>query len=178
MRYEGLDAARRQVELIYGDPEYDVDLRFLKKGSHAITWENCRITPHIWRDLTANQESGYQAYIKPNLSHLAGCNVWLDENIDTWVAVFIDGDDIPIPEAIDWHLMPTFIVSRSPTRWQAWWTDKLNYNGYKWRAVQLGLARHYGTDKLVATPATLMRLAGTLNLKGDTAMPYTLDDFA
>jgi RepB DNA-primase from phage plasmid len=168
--WTGLAAAKRHISLLYGDEAQPVALRLLRKGSPAQSSEGALDTA-TWEWLVQCQTGGYQVYIRPNRGG------WKDGEITQTYAYCIDGDDIPMPEALDWHLTPDFVVSRSATRWQAWWTTGPR-EVFMWREGQLRLAAHYGTDKMVATPATLMRLAGTLNLKDPAnPVPYTLTEF-
>jgi hypothetical protein len=166
--WNGREAALRHISLLYGDETQPVAIRLLKKGLPTLTKEG----PLDWAWIESGQEVGYQVYLRPNRGG------WKDAEIDDTFAFFVDGDDIPMPGALDWHLSPDFVVSRSSTRWQAWWTFNRPYPAERWHANQLQLAAHYGTDKNVATPATLMRLAGTVNLKDPAnPEPYTLWEF-
>ncbi len=120
-------------------------------------------------DIAAGQAEGFGAFIVPN----EGGNT--DSEITTVRAVFIDGDNVSLPDK--WHVHPDFIVQRDATHWHAYWlvTDLPVEN---FRAVQKRLAAHYGTDPAVCNPSRVMRLAGTLHLKnGLPGVPVTLTDF-
>ena len=158
-----LAAAQRQVAAIYRTKDHPIDVRMLKKHASAITLAGPVAT--LWPEIEAAQRDGYQVYIRPNPGG------WSDDEISECVALFIDGDDMPLPEK--WHVEPSFIVQRSPVRWQVWWLLDKPLTPAEGRVAALRLASYYGTDRLVANPATLARLAGTLNLKGEP-VAYTI----
>lgn len=85
-----------------------------------------------------------------------------DAHISDVRAVFVDADDVPLPET--WHLEPHFMVRRSATFWHAYWlVDGLDNEQFT--EVQKRLAVHYGTDRAVSNPSRVMRVPGFMHLK-------------
>lgn len=155
---EGDAAAARHVELLTGDPETPMHLRFLHdsdKSKPAAT--RFGAIKSLRHEIEAFQAQGYGAFLVPN----EGGNT--DAEITNVRAVFVDADGIPLPDR--WHVKPDFLVQRDATHWHAYWLVA-DLPVERFREVQQRLAAHYGTDPAVCNPSRVMRLAGTLHQKG------------
>ncbi len=106
--YIGLDAARRQVELIYGTPAHPVSLRLIgpkpKQGRAPIRDLRGPVA-ELWLQITAAQADGFQVYFRPNEGG------WTDAEITGVFVVPADFDDVPLPAT--WHVTPAFVVQRN-----------------------------------------------------------------
>lgn len=151
--------AMRHVELLTGDVHTRMFVRLIHDRDRAAqAIKLCGTVRELWLEIEAAQSKGYGAFIVVN----EGGNS--DSKITAVRAVFIDADSVPL-ETIRWHLRPDFIVQRDATHWHAYWlVTNLPPSGF--HEVQKRLAAHYGTDPAVCNPSRVMRLAGTLHLKG------------
>jgi len=118
----------------------------------------------LWPEIKIAQTEGYGVFVVVNEG---GHD---DDSITGIRAVFIDGDDIPMPKT--WHVQPSFFVQRSATQWHAYFFVR-DMPVESFRPAQLRLAAHYGTDSKVCNPSRVMRLAGTLHLK-DPSAPFLM----
>ena len=160
-----LDQARRHIQLLTGHHNTRVNVRLFHDGkdkSKYATKLNGAIE-ELWPEIEARQAEGYGAFVVVN----EGGNT--DASITRTRALFIDGDDVPLPEQDKWHAAPDFLVIRDSAHWHAYWrvTD-LPVEQFK--QAQRRLAAYYGTDPTVSNRSRVMRLAGTLHLK-DPAHP-------
>ena len=95
------------------------------------------------------------------------------EQITKINANFIDSDGKPRPADDKWHHPPSFAVMRNEMHWHAYWTvTEQPVDMFKPRQKQL--ADRYGTDHSMSDLPQVMRLAGTLWLKGEQPQLYRL----
>ncbi|NSL72458.1 hypothetical protein C6Y62_11625 [Hyphomicrobium sulfonivorans] len=115
--------------------------------------------------MITTQADGYGVFVVVN----AGGHQ--DNEITRVRAVFVDGDDVPMPDK--WHMAPAFFVQRSDVRWHAYWrVDDLPVTAFK--EAQLRLAAYYKSDTSVCNPSRVMRLAGTIHSK-DGSPPVVVE---
>lgn len=112
----------------------------------------------LWPEIQNGQANGYGVFVVVNAGgHRAA-------EIHTVRAIFVDGDNLDVPEDWEWHLPPHFIVRRDDKHWHAYWlVAGLDVAGFT--AAQRRLVKNYGTDPKVCDPSRVMRLPGTLHLK-------------
>lgn len=97
------------------------------------------------------------------------------ENVVALRAVFVDADDVPMPDPTAWHQTPDMLVIRSQTRWHAYWRVAADTPLAVFTAAQKRLAAHYGTDPKVFDLPRVMRVPGFLHRKGEpTALELQL----
>jgi hypothetical protein len=155
-----LEMAQRQVELLTGDPNTRMYVRLIHdQDRNRLAIKYFGTISDLWTDIERHQGQGFGVFIVVNKGGDA------DADIVEVRAAFIDADGVPL-EGVRWHLRPDFIVQRNATHWHAYWicTDM---PPAQFRDVQRWLANHYGGDPKVCNPSRVMRLAGTLHLKGD-----------
>ncbi|OHB81192.1 MAG: hypothetical protein A2W31_05115 [Planctomycetes bacterium RBG_16_64_10] len=87
------------------------------------------------------------------------------ENVVALRALFVDADDVPMPK--EWHETPDMLVTRSQTRWHAYWRVRADTPLVEFTTAQKRLAAHYGTDPKVFDLPRVMRVPGFLHRKGD-----------
>lgn len=155
-----IELACKHIELLTGDPNSPCHWRLLhdsrKNDPEYPARNRFGTVTDLWPEFEQAQSDGYGVFVVVN----AGGHS--DTEIESIRAVFIDGDDKPMPST--WHCMPSFFVQRSATRWHVYWVmHGMRVDDFK--PAQLRLAAHYGTDTAVCNPSRVMRLAGTLHLK-------------
>jgi hypothetical protein len=102
-----------------------------------------------------------------------GCGVFFvvndggnkDAEITRVRALFVDGDDLPVPGDDDWHVEPDVVTNRDESHWQAFWRIKPGMPLDDFKTAQKRLATYYKTDAKVCNLARVMRLAGSVHLK-------------
>ncbi|HLX62353.1 MAG TPA: hypothetical protein VKX17_13835 [Planctomycetota bacterium] len=83
-------------------------------------------------------------------------------------ALFVDGDDIPLPPAF--HLMPSIACARSQIRWHAYWLLKPDQPISAFKGAQKYLAAHYGTDPRIFDLPRVMRVPGFVHWKAEPVL--------
>jgi hypothetical protein len=154
-----LEMARRHVELLTADPDARMFVRLIHDQDRTLpAIKYFGSIRDLWTDIVRHQAQGFGVFIVVN----KGGDT--DADIVHVRAAFIDADGIPLKD-IKWHERPDFIVERNATHFHAYWivTD---LPPAEFRNVQRWLANHYGSDPKVCNPSRVMRLAGTLHLKG------------
>ncbi len=159
--------AKRQVELITGSPETKIYFRLIHDVRDNDAIKLYGSVGELWSLMTVKQGEGYGVFFVVNEGGDR------DEDITGICAVFVDGDDKPMPKPGEWHQMPSFTVRRNAIRWHGFWVVK-GLSVEEFRSTQLRLASHYGTDTTVCNLSRVMRLAGTLHLK-DPSQPFLME---
>ena len=156
--------AKRQITLLAGCDDAVLHFRLIHHHRKNDAVNLFGTVVNLWPQMTAAQEKGYGVFVVVN----AGGHD--DASITAVRANFVDGDDIPRPDR--WHLAPSFFVWRDAVHWHAYWlVHDMPVADFK--AAQLRLAAHYGTDTKVCNPSRVMRLAGTRHMK-DPAYPLIM----
>jgi hypothetical protein len=156
--YRGAEAAARYVELLTGNADAVMCFRLIHDVDKTRTALNHTSTlaralaPFIERQ---RDDFGVFAVVNEGGSKA--------EAIKRVRAVFIDGDDIPIPDA--WHVPPCFIVQRDATHWHAYWPVDEAFPLDAFTSTQKRLAVRYGSDDAVTDLPRVMRVPGFLHLK-------------
>ena len=152
--------ATRFVELLTGRSDTPVNLRLFSDRERGAGGLNLfGPIDDLWPQIEGAAERHEGVFIIVN----EGGNT--DAEIAQVRALFIDGDGIPLPEEWEWHKPPSFVVSRGPLHWHAYWlvTD---CPPEAFGAAQKRLAARYGSDPVVFNLSRVMRLPGTLHVKG------------
>ena len=152
--------ALRFVELLTGRPDTAVNLRLFSDRERGSGQNLFGSIDALWPQIEAAAEQHLGVFIIVNEGGQR------DEEITNVRALFIDGDDIPMPAEWEWHQPPSFLVSRGPQRWHAYWlvTD---CPPEAFGDAQRRLAARYGSDPVIFNLSRVMRLPGTLHIKGD-----------
>jgi hypothetical protein len=121
----------------------------------------------LWSIILARQADGWGVGVVVNAGGTKS------EQITKINANFIDSDGKPRPADGEWHHPPSFAVLRNEAHWHAYWTvNDQPVDMFKSRQEQL--AELYGTDRSMSDLPQVMRLAGTLWLKGEQPQLYRL----
>jgi len=153
----GLSATKRYVELLTGDAGNPLSWRLIHdsdKSASAFSFDSS--LEDLVDSFLERQDDGYGVFAVVNRGGHR------DAHIDLVRAVFIDGDDVPLPNA--WHIEPRFIVQRDATHWHAYWAVEA-MTVEQFTEVQRRLAIHYGTDPTISNPSRVMRVPGFVHLK-------------
>ena len=94
------------------------------------------------------------------------------ENVIALRAVFVDGDDLPVPDS--WHETPDIFTKRDDKHWHAYWRVRSDTPLDAFENVQRRLAAFYGTDPGVHDLPRVMRVPGFLHRKGE-AVELTME---
>lgn len=99
------------------------------------------------------------------------------KNVTRVRALFVDGDDVPIPAM--WHRCPDMVCWREDTpgpvamRWHAYWLTKPGEIPLdRFEACQRRLAAHYKTDPGIHDLPRVMRVPGFLHGKAEPQPVY------
>jgi hypothetical protein len=158
--------ASQFIELVAG-PGASVCIRLIHDTDKSAPTILLRGTlSDLWMRIQSEQARGYGVFMVIN----EGGNK--DSEILRVRAVFVDGDDIFLPEK--WHVPPDFIVQRDETHWHAYWRV-LDLRVDQFKAVQQRLAAHYGTDTAICNPSRVMRIPGFLHQKGQPTRVKLID---
>lgn len=85
------------------------------------------------------------------------------ENVRKVRALFIDIDGAPLPKTF--HKKPSAVVQRDETHFHVYW--KVNdVSPAEFKSMQEGLISQYGSDEKIKDLPRIMRLPGTLHVKG------------
>jgi hypothetical protein len=160
-----LKQAQRHVELIAGSPDAEVFFRFIHDSDRSAPAIPVKGTvAQLWSGIQARQAQGYGVFFVVNEGGGRA------KEITRIRAAFVDADGIPEP--VDWHVAPDFMVRRDELHWHAYWPLK-GLPVEEFRDAQQRLRAKYGTDRSVCDRSRVMRLAGTLHLKKPDE-PYTV----
>ena len=102
------------------------------------------------------------------------------ENVKRVRAVFVDLDGAPLDPVINCKLHPHIVVETSAGRWHAYWLVS-GLEPVSFQQTQQALARKFGGDSKVCSPAQVMRLPGFLHQKGEpflSRLHYVADDLS
>lgn len=155
--------AERFVELLTGWADTDVCLRLIHDREDAPAIKLRGTVNELWPQVEAAPAQGRGVFIVVN----EGGDT--DEDITGIRALFIDGDDIPLPQDWEWHQPPDWTVSRGPERWHAYWRVA-DCTPAQFSEAQKRLAVRYGSDPVIFNPSRVMRLPGTLHVKRDPVL--------
>ncbi len=172
------------TSLSYSQPEYPkVDLemaeRFISilKGKDPVCWQtfadnrkNRRARARILHgalkrikdDLVREQGLGAGIYVVVNRTDGKGRR---RENVVAATAVFVDGDNIPLPK--NWPIEPHIICLRDETHWHAYWLIVPTDDLAAWTLTQKRVANFLGTDPKISDPPRVLRVPGFWHQKGD-----------
>jgi hypothetical protein len=155
----GMKAARRQIELIAGLPDAEMNFRFFHDADKTAP------ATKLHSDLNDARQAMKDAQAEGNgIFFVVNGGGNTDAEISDIRAVFIDGDNMPLPER--WHLQPDFIVQRDALHFHAYWLAH-DCPIDRFAEIQKRLAAYYRTDPKVFNPSRVMRLAGTENMKAE-----------
>lgn len=84
------------------------------------------------------------------------------ENLKRIRVVFAEMDQ---PQAAPWPVDPSFSVNTSPDKWHHYWLVQ-NMDPLTFRGIMQRMVDSYGSDQGVIDYSRVLRLAGTLHLKG------------
>jgi len=162
-----LNMTRAFIRALMGDADAPLCVRAIQdRKKHAIKMRGTIM--ELWPEILRLQRLGYGIFVVVN----EGGDK--DDNITRIRAVFVDGDNIPLPER--WHVEPDIIVRRDETHWHAYELVAEDFPVEQFETLQRRLAAHYGTDPKVCNLSRVMRLPGTLHQKGDTPILVTQED--
>jgi hypothetical protein len=183
----GLDPnmAQEFVRLLTGSADTPMLFRFIEEpkpqGRKPNVGEAVGPVATAWPRLEAANKQGYAVYAVVNEG--AG---YADSDITAVRALFADkdcgkhrdhwykefGDERGAAtrwQDVNWHFLPDFIVSRADEFWHAYWmVPGLPVEAFS--DAQHRLAARYGSDPAVSNAARVMRLPGTLHLKGEPTL--------
>ena len=112
----------------------------------------------VWDDLIAHQGQGWGIFAVVNAG---GRNA---KAIKTVRAIYIDHDNMALSD-VKWHVEPSFVVQRDATHWHAYWlVDDCPEEEFS--LAQHRLIQHYGSDTKVHDLPRVLRIPGTVHLKG------------
>lgn len=159
IKLEGVDAARRWVDLIAASPSEKMSWRLIRqappKSAQNLDGTLDDLTPQI----SAANEEGFGVFAVVNEG---GQNT---DAIKVVRAVFIDSDGVSLEAtAKRWHMPPHFIVWRNDSNWHAYWLvtgAPLD----RFTEVQSRLAAYYDTDATVTDLPRVMRVPGFAHTK-------------
>ncbi len=173
----GLDAARKQIELMTGSPDTIIRVRTvnsaLPKGALGASYEFEGGLAALYERICKLNLGGHNIYVVAQPTR--PCPGFASNADVVGVRGFYaDGDGAAFPEA--WHVAPTYVLRHPQTgRWWAQWTVT---------AAELArlpewikrIAAHYGSDATICNPARVIRLAGFGRWKdGKSYDPYDLE---
>ncbi len=122
--------------------------------------------PHELRatliELKALNDQGAGIFFTVNLTDGRGRKA---DNVIGLRALFVDGDDVPMPA--HWHATPDMVTHRSTMRWHAYWFLKPETPLDTFRPAQKKLAAFYNTDRAVHDLSRVMRVPGFIHRKGE-----------
>jgi hypothetical protein len=157
--------AEHFIELIAGRRDAVMCFRFWHDGDKSRPAHKADGPIRLfWPSIVARQDDGYGVGVVVNEGGQSA------KEIKRVRAMFVDGDDIPLPPF--WHAQPRFLCIRDDTHWHAYWPMS-DMPLADFRAAQLRAVAFYGSDPAVADLPHVMRLPGTFNLK-DPAVPVLL----
>lgn len=117
----------------------------------------------LYIDLLALSANGAGVFVTINETDGLG---FKSENVKAVRAVFVDLDGAPLDPVLRCDLHPHIVVETSPGRWHAYWlVTGLEVSAFQ--KTQQALARKFGGDTKVCSPAQVMRLPGFPHQKGD-----------
>ncbi|MCP4304974.1 MAG: hypothetical protein GY788_08905 [bacterium] len=131
---------------------------------------------NLWPEIERHNKAGFGSFVVVNETNFLGRKA---ANIVRVRALFADADS---PEAVarceaaflDTGAIPTMVVGTSPGRKHYYWcVDNVPLDQFS--ALQRALAARLGTDSSVCDLPRVMRLPGTLHLKGEPH-PVTLEE--
>jgi Virulence-associated protein E/RepB DNA-primase from phage plasmid len=171
----GQAAAARQIELLTGSEGASVCFRTFnddaKRKDDSLACKLVGSLDDALPKLQALQSNGAGVFVVIN----GGGHT--DAGITRIRAVFIDGDDIPLPNA--WHVAPHFLVVRDDSHWHAFWAVAEGFPLGQFTTIQRRLAQHYGSDPKIHNASRVMRLAGSTHKKNPASpVPISLHDLS
>lgn len=120
-------------------------------------------------ELLSLNVTGHGIFVMVNEGDLRGRKA---ENVIRVRALFVDLDGAPIEPVRASPLPPHVVVNTSPGRFHAYWRIQ-DCPLADFRERQQALARRFGGDRAVCDLPRVMRLPGSLHLKGDTPFLVT-----
>ncbi|MCY3018937.1 MAG: AAA family ATPase [Planctomycetota bacterium] len=118
-------------------------------------------------ELTRLNEQGAGVFVAVNATDGRGRKA---ENVVAVRALFVDADDVPLPEA--WHVRPSIINKRDERHWHAFWAVS-DMPLSEFGTAQKRLAAYYHTDPKVSDLPRVMRLPGFFHRKGEPILVTT-----
>ena len=161
-----LAIAQAFVKLITGQDEPIIRIRAIddNKARKLPSAEESGTIDQLWPAIEAAQANGYGVFLLPNLCGYSGTKDFVeDEDATEFLTLFCDHDG-NTPSA--WHRQPDVLVNTSPGRDHSYWLIDAIRDPEKWAHAQRRLIAHYKSDPAIKNPSRLMRLPGTLHLKG------------
>lgn len=159
------------IELLTGDPStpvhwqiyHDSDKSKNETLARSFHCDYHNAAPYLHQA----QQDGCGVYITVNQTDGARRKI---ENVTLARALFIDGDDIPLPDQNGWGCYPHIVVARNPRQWHAYWLIDPSTDFEEWQKLQYSLSLYYGVKDRLADLPRVMRAPGFWWLK-DPAKP-------
>jgi len=95
-------------------------------------------------------------------------------NIKRYRVAAVDMDGTPLPET--WPIQPDMIVETSPGKFHVYWLLVPGEDLNAWSDLQKQLAAYYGGDPVIIDSPRVLRLPGTLHLKGKPFLIRIVDE--
>lgn len=159
-----------------GSPDTVVRLRFLddNKGRRGPATEREGTVSELWPAAMRAQAEGYGVFYVINETERGLDGTAEDGDIVRVRAVAADFDN-GLPW--DYHAQPDLIVHTSAGKGQALWLNRdKSIRPEDFKAVSKRLIAYYGSDRAVQNASRVLRLPGTLHLKGEPQL-VTFDAF-
>ena len=164
--------------LTQGDPaSFVIDIRMIhdqRKDIPAIPMRGA--LPDLWQSIVAYNNQGYGAFV--NISDMDGVGHHTVNIRASRVAV-VDLDNSSalqnMQRASAWLPSPTFGVQTSPNKYHVYWCVPYYFDNDLFTLRQRKLRQLFDGDKSIIDPARVLRLPGTLHLKGE---PFLVTCFA
>lgn len=157
--------ALRFVQLVTGQDDSIIRVRILPdKDQPQPKGEASGTVAELWPSIVGAQARGLGVFWLPNLCGFQG-DFAHDTDATGFLALFCDFDH-GLPA--EWHRNPDIIVHTREQHSHAYWCIAAGATADEWQHAQCRLIAHYkGADPVIKNPSRLMRLPGTLHLKGE-----------
>ena len=164
-----LDAARAFLEALEPAGQFCFQT-FDDSGEKrpALIWQGHGTIDEHALHLAELNEQGAGVFVTVNRTDGQGRR---ESNITGIRALFIDGDDKAYPDK--WHVLPSMTCSRDATHWHAYWIIRpISEDLAFFKAAQMKLITHYGTDPKIKDLPRVMRIPGFHHRKSDPLMVH------
>jgi hypothetical protein len=170
--------AKRFWRLYAGKDDAPILLRFIKHGVKGAQEYNGSLD-ELWPTVIAMQADGYDCYFVANQPKAGSAGTTKDDDIEVARVMFADFDKGNMPT--EWHIQPHLIVHTSTVRedagrmiekYQVYWiVDGAPAEKKAYAAACQRIIDHYSSDPSVKNIGRVMRLPGSLHLKGHPTQP-------
>lgn len=156
------------IEELTGHVETRVRFRLIHdKDRKREVFEFTDEVKHAWDYILARQAEGYGVFYFLNEVKVGTAGYATDKDVTRVRAIPADFDK-GLPELYEWHTPPTLVVHTSPGKGQALWVETVPLAEFKPLCRRL-IAR-YDSDPAVQNLSRVLRLPGSLHLKGEPTL--------